>query len=373
MADMPGTRLPRLLALLACLATLSGCGEEAPIRIGFVGSLSGRGADIGESSRKAVQLAIEARNAQGGIDGRAIELLVRDDRTSAEGGAQAARELADADVDLVIGPNISAVASGIVPVINERQLLTISPTVSALAFAGVDDMFLRINWTTRDNARTYAQWQVEAQARRRLALAYDTNNAVFSRSWADEFARAASEFGGEIVAEVGLDGNQPTGFSDVASALLLPAPDAVIMIANAVDVARLAQQLRKTDPTVPLVAAEWAGSEQLIALGGRAIEGLELVQAYDRQSQAPGYLQFRQAYVARFRDEPGYASIAAYDAATVALEGLLRREGRETLKQTIARIATFQGLQQPVRFDPFGDAERKAFFVRVRDGRFIRE
>ena len=98
MADMPGTRLPRLLALLACLATLSGCGEEAPIRIGFVGSLSGRGADIGESSRKAVQLAIEARNAQGGIDGRAIELLVRDDRTSAEGGAQAARELADASV-----------------------------------------------------------------------------------------------------------------------------------------------------------------------------------------------------------------------------------------------------------------------------------
>ncbi|MCB1955966.1 MAG: ABC transporter substrate-binding protein [Rhodocyclaceae bacterium] len=370
---MQRTFLPRTLVVLACLAGLAACAPEEPIRIGFVGALTGRGADIGESSRNAVQLAVEEWNAEGGLRGRPIELVVRDDRTSAEGGAQAARELADARVAVAIGPNISAVATGIVPVINERQLLTISPTVSSLAFAGSDDMFLRINWTTRDNAQIYAERYVGTLARKRVAIAFDLNNEVFSRSWAEEFERAAAGMGGEVVSEAGLDGNLPTSFAEVAGRLLEHDPDAILMVANAVDVARLAQQIRKSNASVPLIAAEWAGSEQLIEMGGRAIEGLELVQAYDRESKTERYTRFRHAYLERFQREPGYASVAAYDAAIVALEGMKRQKDNESLKQAILGGPAFEGLQQPVEFDRFGDSKRKAFFVRVRDGRFARE
>lgn len=377
MAQVPASRRARRLsglALIACLALcLGACRPAEPIRIGFIGALSGRGADIGESSRNAVQLAVDERNAAGGIDGRALELVVRDDQTRAEAGAQAARELAAAGVAVLIGPNISSVASGIVPVINQLGLLTISPTVSSLAFAGIDDHFLRVNWTTRDNARIYADRHVAALGRRRIAIAYDTNNAIFSRSWAEEFRLAAEAIGGQVAIEVGLDGERPGSFSEAAAQLLSAGPDAILMVTNAVDVARLAQQIRKASPSVPLAAAEWAGSEQLIEMGGRAIDGLELVQAYDRASSEPRYRRFRQAYLAHFQREPGYASVAAYDAATVALEGLARRQGEQTLKAAIMDRPQFQGLQQVVEFDLYGDAVRQAFFVRVRDGKFERE
>lgn len=70
----PHLLLAGLLALL-----LTACGKSEPIRIGFIGGLSDRTNDTGEAARNALMLAIEQRNAAGGIDGRPLEMLVADD------------------------------------------------------------------------------------------------------------------------------------------------------------------------------------------------------------------------------------------------------------------------------------------------------
>ena len=61
-----------------------GCDFDKPIRLGYIGSISGHTADIGISARDAVQLAVEQCNAQGGVGGRQIELIVKDDQQRAE-------------------------------------------------------------------------------------------------------------------------------------------------------------------------------------------------------------------------------------------------------------------------------------------------
>ncbi len=237
--------LSRHLAALTLLVAVSACAPDAPVPIGFVGALTGRAADIGESSRNAVQLVIEQRNAEGGLRGRPIELVVRNDQTTPDGGASAAERL------------------------------------------------------------------------------------------------------------------------------LAPTPDTILMVANAVDVARLAQQVRKSDPGVPQVGAEWARSGQLIEMGGRAIEGLERLQTDDPENRSPRYLSFRKAYVERLPRAPGHASVDAHDAATVARLGLSRQKAGEAIKRAIMTDPEFEGLQQEVRFDRLGDAMRTAVFVRARDGRFV--
>ena len=79
--------LKRLWVLLvvccACLL-LSSCGEEPALKIGFVGGLTGRVADLGVAGRDAAILAVEEINASGGIDGRKVHLLVKDDKQDAE-------------------------------------------------------------------------------------------------------------------------------------------------------------------------------------------------------------------------------------------------------------------------------------------------
>ncbi|MFC3228163.1 ABC transporter substrate-binding protein [Marinibaculum pumilum] len=354
---------------LASGLSLAGCDDAEPIRIGFIGGLSGRSADIGEASRNAVQLALQQANAAGGIDGREIELIVRDDRNDPAVAAAAVRDLEAAGVAAIIGPNISAVAEGMLPVIDELGVITISPTISALEFAGRDDDLFRINLTTRDNARIYARHYAEAGIGQ-VAAAIDGNNRVFSQSWLDEFATAFAELGGKVVATDIFDAKDARGYSDTAQRLLASAPQAILLIANSVDTAQLVQQIRKLDGEILLVAAEWAASERLLQLGGKAIEGLELVQSYDRNDRSTHYTAFRQEYRERFQQEPGYSSIAAYDAVTVLLAALRTPGNGRDLKTVLLDLPPVTGLQQPVKFDRYGDAQRRAFFVVIRDGRF---
>lgn len=87
---------------------LSGCAYRSPIRVGFAGELTGRQADLGVHGRNGAQLAVEAINAAGGVAGRPIELLVRDDRGTSEGAQAADRELISEGVVAIIGHMTSA-------------------------------------------------------------------------------------------------------------------------------------------------------------------------------------------------------------------------------------------------------------------------
>ncbi len=348
---------------------LSSCGDPDPIKIGFIGGLSGRSADLGEDSRNALQMAIANANKAGGIKGRRLELLVRDDANDPDVAATAVRDLHDAGVTAIIGPNISSVGAGMLPVLNELGVVTISSTVSSLAFADLDDYLFRINWTTKDNAKIYAE-HYYGRGIRQVAAAIDLNNRIFSESWLAEFKDEFQELGGKVIADDLFDANAERGYSDTAKTLLDSNPDALLIIGNSVDVAQMSQQIRKLNQDILLIAAEWAASERLLFLGGSAIEGLEMVQSYDRSGQSENYTKFKSAYISQFQREPGYAGVATHDAATVLFRALADHVEGKPLKEALLSLSPTQGLQQHIKFNAFGDAQRQAFFVVVRGGKF---
>lgn len=65
-------------ALLLAAVGLGGCGDPQLLKVGFIGNTSRRGADLGIGGRDGAQLAIETRNAAGGIDGRRIVGVIID-------------------------------------------------------------------------------------------------------------------------------------------------------------------------------------------------------------------------------------------------------------------------------------------------------
>jgi branched-chain amino acid transport system substrate-binding protein len=356
------------LALLAAVF-LMGCSPDTPVRIGFIGGLSDRASDIGEAARNGLILAVEQRNLAGGIQGHKIELVVQDDGQSPEKALVAINALAAAQVDVVIGPLTSAIAAIVVPVIDQARIAMISPTVTSGDFVGKDDYFIRINRTTRDNALDYAQ-QLSQRGQRRMAVAYDTRNGSFSASWLKEFRRAYAAKGGQLVAEIPFESKADTGFGDVVRQMLAGQPDGLLFIASAVDVARLAQQATKQAPSVPMSSSEWAASESLIELGGQAVEGLLIAQSYNREDTSPRYREFHAAYRTRFGRDPGFSSIAAYDAAIVLFQALGRRARGESVKDAVLKYGPYPGLQQSIQFDRFGDTLRKVYFTEIRDGKF---
>lgn len=340
-------------------------------KLALLAGLEGRASDLGIASRNAVQMAVDEANAAGGINGRHIELLIRDDKRSKEGGAEAAQSLVEDNVAAIIGPILSVVASGVVPVINDAEVVTISPTVVSESFVGKDDYFFRLNSSSARTAADYAQIFSQA-GYRNIAVATDAHNAVFTAHWLQLFSAVFAKLGGNISSAVPFDAAKETGLRHVVVSLLQTKPEAILILANGIDTAQLAQQVRKLDGSIKLLATSWAGSDTLITLGGNAVEGILLADTYDRNDEGEPYVKFREAFQAKYKTAPTHSSVASYDAATTlfAALGASDGDGGADLKAAMLSPAGFSGLQQSNTFDRFGDSGRVSVPVIVKDGRF---
>ena len=353
------------------IAVLLGCEPPEPIRIGFVGGTSGRVADLGIAGRDAVLLAVELRNQSGGVAGRKVKLLIKDDQQSPEVARRAVRDLIEQGVVAIVGPMTSAMAIAVVPIANEAKVLLMSPTATTDDLTGLDDYFFRLNTSARDNASRIARYHVGQNATRRLAATYDLRNKSYTENWLDSFRATYVQGDGEVVKVIGFESGGETTFLQLAQDLLAAPVDGVLIVANSVDTALLCQQIRKLGSRVPIISSEWAATERLVELGGKAVEGVIMAQNFDRNSTAPRYRAFYQAYRDRFHREPGFGGVIAFDAANVVLDALAqRREGR-SVKETVLAARRFEGVEEPMLFYEFGEVKRRLFITVVRDGQFM--
>lgn len=358
-----------MAACAAVVSVLLACSEPAPWRVGFIGGLSGRVSDLGMAGRNGARLAVEEANAAGGVRGRPVELVVRDDGQKADQAARAVGELLGVHVDIIVGPMTSAMAEVVVPLTASSGVAVISPTVASTSFSGRDDHFFRVVATTREYAAASALYLARERGLRRVAVILDRGNEAFTADWARHFGKAFVDAGGTVVHSESFLSAQDASLQEPVGRLLDARPDAVLIAAGAVDMARIGQLVRRRDTDVMLVGTTWAATEELVAVGGRAVEGALVPQFFDREDDAPRYAAFRSAYLDRFGEQPGFASVAAYDAARLALDALANGGSG---KRAHARLAgrVFEGLQQPLKIDAWGDTRRDVFMTAIRDGRF---
>lgn len=362
-----GTLLFLLLSIL-----LVACSPQEPVRIGFLAGMSGRTADLGVAGRNGVMLAVEQKNAAGGIKGHPVELIVKDDEQNPASAQKAIAELLAHNLELIIGPMTSSVAAAVLPQINSSKTVLLSPTVTTTELTGKDDQFLRVIADTRSYATKSANYQYRKQGYRTMAALYDQGNRSYTESWLNEFRHEFERLGGRMVLIRQFTSGSDTLFHDTAQKLLAAKPDAVLVIANAVDAALVCQQIRKLVKNQAIVTSEWASTERFIELAGAAAEGVHLAQFLDRSNQTPRYLDFIKAYKERFGgQEPGFSGMAGYDAAMIALEALEQRKPGQSVKEALIQRKTYTGAQQQITIDRFGDADRKNYITEVRNGRFV--
>jgi branched-chain amino acid transport system substrate-binding protein len=357
-------------AAVAAVLALASCAPRAPILVGFIGSLSGANSDMGQEARNGIMLAAEARNARGGVRGRRLELVLADDRSGAELGALAARDLVARRVAVAIGTFSSVIADAVVPVFDEAGIVLISPNVSAMRFVGKDDHYFRLNSSTKENAGQYARFLSVRRGAPAAVLLWDRDNATFSRSWLEEFSSVYGASGARVLGSFPFGHGPGEDYAGIAAKAAALRPGAIVLVANAIDSARFAQLFRRSGSEAVLAAAEWAGTAQLLGLGGRAAEGLIMLQEYDPFDEGAAFAAFRAAYRDRFRSEPSFTSVLTWDACQAAFAALEGRRKGEDLRSALLRLGPYQGLQQKVAFDAFGDSRREAVFSVIRDGRY---
>ena len=362
-----------LLCIVAAALWLAGCAPPQPIRIGYLGPLSGRASDLGISGLYGARLAVDQHNAAGISERRRIELIEADDRHDPETARLAFHRLADRGVAAVIGPMTNAIAYTLQPHANERRILLISPTVSSTQLSQNDDYFIRTSPNASDFATATAHHLKEHTAIKRIRPVIDLSNTAYSRSWLRDFSSAFRSENHALLEPIAFVPDETTDFNALARRALTENPDGILLTTQPLDTAILAQSIRRRHATVELIATESAGTPRLIELGDPWIEGLRVAQAFDANSAAPAYGEFLSAYSKAYGQPPGFAATNAYDAANILIDLLSTGTPAHDLKRAILAKKTFQGRQSHIVIDAYGDAQTVTYIATVRHGQFVRE
>ena len=369
-----------LSALRACmglgaifgLLTLSTCAPKPDIKIGFLGGLSGKFSDLGSATRNGALLAIEQTNAHGGVNGQKLVLVEQDDQQNNAQGIAAIAEFKKQGVVAVVGPSTSSIATAVVPSANQNHLLLITPTATTNKLTGKDDYFLRSIGDATLYGREAARMHVTKRGIQSAALILDMANADYTESWAAPYAEEFTRLGGKIRLIERFTSTANPDHTAIGKRLLAVNPQMVVIVASSVDSALIAQRVKQMAPTVQLAGAGWSSTERLIELGGAAVEGMLFEQYFDRFDPAPKYQRFVQDYKARFKAEPGFGAVLAFDAASMIIAGLQKTSEPQALKAAILGIGTFEGVQNPVTLDAYGDVSRSVYFGVVKNGAFAK-
>lgn len=155
---MNGITRRNLLAGISAGAALAGAGftprkalaEEGSIRLGFLGPLSGAQEILGAPALLGAQLAAEQINAAGGIDGRMIEIVARDDKAAGQEAVAQAQSLFGEGIKLIFGSIQTAVVLALGPLLQQNDAVLIS--CAAIADSLTHESFVPNYFRISDNS-----------------------------------------------------------------------------------------------------------------------------------------------------------------------------------------------------------------------------
>ncbi|MBZ9634324.1 ABC transporter substrate-binding protein [Clostridium sp. FP1] len=349
---------------------LSGCSKNTkPIKIGVLGTMSGINSDLSVSGRRGVELAVDEFNKAGGLRGSKLELLVKDDKNDPILALKVQKEFITENIPVVIGPYTSGMIVNSMSYLKDKNILLLSPTVSADPLTGIDDNFIRFIATTNEQATVLAA-MANKNNDKKFAVLYDLENKIFTDALYNNFKNILESNKGEIIFTKTFNSNLNVNCSSLAKDVLESKIDALFIISNSKDNAKITQQLRKLDSKVHIYSPLWSNTADLIRNGGNAIEGMFIVGAMDFNDKSPKFVKFRDSYLDRYGENPTFSSMYSYEAVSALLVAMKMSPNltATTIKNNLIKIKTFKGLQGNYSIDKFGDNTRKYRIFEIENG-----
>jgi len=359
------------VAILTGVFVFSSCQKNETIKIGYSGTLSGLNSDLGISGRNGAFMAVEKINATGGINGKMLEIIIKDDKNDSKRALQVDQEFYEAGVIAIVGHMTSSMADLTVPYINEKKLLMLSPTIAAEALSNKDDYFFRMIPSNLEQAIEISK-AMHMENVSKAAIIFDASNLTFTQGLKKQFKDIYLKEGNMIVLEKAFSPAE-VDYMEMSKEILNSGAEGVFIIGGSNSVAMLSQNFYKQGGKVKIFLPSWAMTTDLLNHGGKSMEEACLVNFYDNESQDPNYQNFKKDYVRNFGLEPGFSAQFSYEAVMVLAAAMnnLDDYSSDSLKKYMIQEESFQGLQGKISFNDFGDVDREKYIFKVKDGKFV--
>lgn len=365
-----------LLSVVLIAAMLGGCGsnaaqEKKEISFGLTAPMTGDYAEYGNVFKNAAELAIEKANAQGGVNGKKLKLIIGDSKADPKEAANIAQKfVSDSNVLAVIGDFTSTAALAGAPIYQKGGLVQLSPTSSHPDFTKQGSYMFRNITTQVVEGPILADVTINDLKKKRIAVVYIKND------WGivayENYVKKAKELGGDIVAIEPYLPEQGKDYSAIITKIKDKNPDIIYLGMMYTDAALFSQQAKKANLNVALIGTGALYSDELLKLGGSAVDGLYLTCSFYPADLRPEVQEFVQKYKEKYGKEPTMFAAQAYDAANLLIQALKNGAAdRAGLRDKLAAIKDFPGVTGKTSFDANRDVEKVLTKLVVKDGKYV--
>jgi branched-chain amino acid transport system substrate-binding protein len=343
--------------------------ESDTILIGEYGSTTGSESTFGKSTDNGVQLAVEERNAAGGVKGKKIAVKLYDDQgKTQEAGTAVTRLITQDHVVAVIGEVASSLSIAGGRVAQQYGVPMISPSSTNPAVTEIGDMISRVCFVDSFQGYVVAKFVRDDLKLSKAALLFDQSQA-YSKGLKDDFARAFQTMGGSITTEQAYTGGDGD-YSAQLTSIRESKPDVVFLPGYYTDAANVMLQARKLGLDVPFLGGDGWDSEKLSQIGGKAVEGSYYSNHYAHEDPRPEVQNFVKKYKEKYGSIPDGLAALGYDAAGVlfaAMEKAPSLDGK-TLAAAINSTKDYAGVTGKITIDAQRNARKAAVVVQMKGG-----
>jgi len=355
------------LILVVGFAFAGATGEAETIKIGVAGPHSGDLAPYGLPTINAAEIVVDEANADGGVLGRQIELIVEDDQCSPDIAANTAAKLVSDGVVAVIGHICSGATNAALPIYLESNIVAISPSATNPGLREFANFFRTIG---ADDAQAPAQvkFVVEDLGLTKIAILHDKGD--YGKGLADE-ARADLEARG--IEPVLFDGITvgAVDYSATLNRVIAEGAEIIMWGGYHPEASKLVDQLRSAGSDIKFIGADGIYGNAIIDLAGDAAEGVYA----SGPAQGTGNLaeKYTQEHIDRYGSEPGDFYMQAV-SATLALLKAIETAGSTEYDDIVAALhsETVDSPLGEIGFDENGDAVGTGFSIyQVQNGKYV--
>lgn len=342
------------------------------IRIAVAGPMTGDNAEYGIGFTNAAQLMAAKWNEQGGVLGREIEIVPYDDKNSSEEATTVAQKIiSEGDFSGVIGHFASGVCLTAAPLYEENQIIEISPSASHPDYSLVGDYIFRNNTVISKEAAASIDIAVNELGKKNIGIiSIKTDWGTNTSQIIKELVETSGQEGVTIVAhEEVMEGSDD--YSPAITKLNEAGADVVICAGMYNLVAPVSKQYKQINPEIEVVGFSNAYSQQLIELGGSAVEGVCFPVIFFSESDDEEIKNYVELFNSTYGNPPSALTSQAYDSVGMLLSAIEKAgtTDQPALRDALAEIE-YKGVTGNTKFDENGDVEKEFIKVTIKDGKF---
>lgn len=361
-----------LLISTVLVFALGGCkgNDKEVVKIAVAGPLTGDNAEYGNGFKNAAELKIKEYNENGGILGKKIVLETYDDKNTGEEGATIAQKIcSDKDIVAVIGHFSSGVSMVGAPTYDEQGVIQISPSASHPDYASLGKYVFRNNTVINIEAEEGVKLATQVLNKKKVGLLsirtdWGTKTAEITKDLIKKYG--AELVGHEEVVE-GSDDYLPniTKLNDAGA-------EVVIVAGMYNTLAPFARQYKNINPNIEFVGFSNAYSNQLLELGGKAVENVHFPTIFFHESDKENIKKFVKDYEDAYNSLPNSLTAQAYDSTGIVLEAIKAGNSlkSEKIRENVQNI-NYKGVTGETKFDENGNAIKHFVYVKVENGKFV--